>query len=75
LTTERVSQSFAAPAPLKHTPSTGNEDKYCEFHKQKGHLTDDCFQLKKEIETVVKSGKMSHLLKEIHNNTQRGYEW
>ncbi|XP_035838438.1 uncharacterized protein LOC118486256 [Helianthus annuus] len=36
---------------------------YCEFHKDTGHLTDDCFSLKQEIERALRDGKLTHLVK------------
>ena len=30
--------------------------KYCEFHRDHGHRTDDCIQLKKEIELLIRRG-------------------
>ena len=33
--------------------------KYCEFHKGHRHRTDDCIQLKKEIEYLIRRGHLS----------------
>ena len=30
--------------------------KYCEFHRDQGHQTDDCIQLRKEIEYFIRCG-------------------
>ena len=32
--------------------------KYCEFHRDRGHRTDDCIQLKKEIEFLIRHGHL-----------------
>ena len=32
--------------------------KYSEFHRDHGHLTDDCIQLKKEIEFLIQRGHL-----------------
>nr|GEW23937.1 reverse transcriptase domain-containing protein [Tanacetum cinerariifolium] len=40
-------------------------NKFCDFHNDKGHSTDECMQLKKQIEELVQAGKLSHLIKEI----------
>ncbi|GJV01749.1 hypothetical protein Tco_1335318 [Tanacetum coccineum] len=37
----------------------------------RGHNTNDCYQLKKQIEEAVASGKLAHLVKDIHRNNQR----
>ncbi|GJZ67004.1 hypothetical protein Tco_0630244 [Tanacetum coccineum] len=36
-----------------------------------GHNTNDCYQLKKQIEEVVASGKLAHLVKDIRRNNQK----
>ncbi|GJT35357.1 hypothetical protein Tco_0925776 [Tanacetum coccineum] len=36
-----------------------------------GHNTNDCYQLKKQIEEAVASGKLAHLVKDIRRNNQR----
>ncbi|GJZ98540.1 hypothetical protein Tco_0670993 [Tanacetum coccineum] len=42
-----------------------SSNKFCDFHNDKGHNTDECMQLKKQIEELVRAGKLSHLIKEI----------
>ncbi|GKB62262.1 hypothetical protein Tco_0918448 [Tanacetum coccineum] len=42
-----------------------SSNKFCEFHNDKGHITDECMRLKKQIEELVKAGKLSHFIKEI----------
>ncbi|GJS07639.1 hypothetical protein Tco_0364435 [Tanacetum coccineum] len=36
-----------------------------------GHNTNDCYQLKKQIEEAVALGKLAHLVKDIRQNNQR----
>ena len=38
------------PSQMKSDLARRDDTKYCEFHKGQGHRTDDCIQLKKEIE-------------------------
>ncbi|GJT50392.1 hypothetical protein Tco_0976549 [Tanacetum coccineum] len=38
---------------------------FCEFHNDKGHSTDECVQLKKQIEELVRAGKLSQFVKGI----------
>nr|GEY57129.1 reverse transcriptase domain-containing protein [Tanacetum cinerariifolium] len=42
-----------------------SSNKFCDFHNDKGHSTNECMQLKKQIEELVRAGKLSHLIKEI----------
>ncbi|GJZ84415.1 hypothetical protein Tco_0649754 [Tanacetum coccineum] len=42
-----------------------SSNKFCDFYNDKGHSTDECMQLKKQIEELVREGKLSHLIKEI----------
>ena len=37
------------PFQMKSDPTRRDDTKYCEFHKDHGHRTDDCIQLKREI--------------------------
>ncbi|GJX78611.1 hypothetical protein Tco_0326760 [Tanacetum coccineum] len=42
-----------------------SSNKFWDFHNDKGHSTNECMQLKKHIEELVRAGKLSHLIKEI----------
>ncbi|GKA83203.1 reverse transcriptase domain-containing protein [Tanacetum coccineum] len=42
-----------------------DSSKFCEFHNDKGHSTDECVQLKKQIEELVRAGKLSQFVKGI----------
>ena len=43
---------------MKMDPVKRDITKYCEFHKDHGHRTDDCIQLKKEIEFLIRRGHL-----------------
>ncbi|GJV20773.1 reverse transcriptase domain-containing protein [Tanacetum coccineum] len=45
-----------------------SSNKFCEFHNDKGHSTDECVQLRKQIEELVRAGKLSHFIKEIRQD-------
>ncbi|GKB97904.1 hypothetical protein Tco_0984041 [Tanacetum coccineum] len=54
------------PPPLMVTPvEKRSSNKFCDFYNGKGHNTNECMQLKKQIEELVRAGKLSHLIKEI----------
>ncbi|GJX60283.1 reverse transcriptase domain-containing protein [Tanacetum coccineum] len=48
-----------------------NANKFCEFHGEIGHNTDECMYLRKQIEEMPKAGKLSHLIKEIKQNNRK----
>nr|GEW45116.1 reverse transcriptase domain-containing protein [Tanacetum cinerariifolium] len=53
---------------FRNQPKDGRGNKFCEFHNDKGHNTDECVQLKKQIEELLRAGKLSHFIKEIRRD-------
>ena len=47
------------PSQMKSDPVRRDDTKYCEFHKDHGHRTDDCIHLKKEIEYLIRRQHLS----------------
>ncbi|GJW20112.1 reverse transcriptase domain-containing protein [Tanacetum coccineum] len=45
-----------------------SSNKFCELHNDKGHNTDECMQLKKQIEELVRAVNISHFIKEIRQD-------
>ena len=43
---------------MKSDLATRDSAKYCEFHKGHGHRTNDCIQLRKEIEYMIRRGHL-----------------
>nr|GEW57588.1 reverse transcriptase domain-containing protein [Tanacetum cinerariifolium] len=63
---------FQPPPPMVTPVEKRSSNKFCDFHNDKGHSTDECMQLKKQIEELVRAGKLSHLIKEIkHGRDQQ----
>ncbi|KAK8951451.1 hypothetical protein KSP39_PZI003208 [Platanthera zijinensis] len=54
-------EALRRPRPL--AKNTGDQTKYCEFHRGQGHDTEDCSKLKKEIEYLVKQGLLGRFLR------------
>ncbi|GKD21057.1 hypothetical protein Tco_1222760 [Tanacetum coccineum] len=48
-----------------------NHAKFYEFHGEVGHNTNECMHLKKQIEEMLKAGKLSHLIKELKQNNEK----
>ncbi|GKA03929.1 hypothetical protein Tco_0676710 [Tanacetum coccineum] len=47
---------FKAPPPMSGPAESRNKNKFYEFHGYKGHNTDECIHLRKQIEEAVKLG-------------------
>ena len=47
------------PSQMKSDPVRRDDTKYCEFHKDHGHRTNDYIHLKKEIEYLIRRGHLS----------------
>nr|GEU35421.1 reverse transcriptase domain-containing protein [Tanacetum cinerariifolium] len=48
-----------------------NASKFCEFHGEVGHTTDECMHLKRQKEEMLKAEKPSHLIKELKQNHEK----
>ncbi|GJS67397.1 hypothetical protein Tco_0681961 [Tanacetum coccineum] len=53
---------FKPPPPMVTPVEKRSSNKFCDFHNDKGHSTDECMQLKKQMEELVRLGKLSHLI-------------
>nr|GEV90550.1 hypothetical protein [Tanacetum cinerariifolium] len=62
------SGKFKPPPPMVTSVEKRSSNKFCEFHNDKGHNTDECVQLRKQIEELVRAGKLSHFIKEIRQD-------
>lgn len=56
-------QCLKWPRPLQSPPSVRDKKKYCRFHKDHGHYTEDCRDLKKQIEELIQRGKLQRYIK------------
>ena len=41
---------------MRSDPTKRDNTRYCEFHRDHGHQTNDCIQLRKEIEYLIRRG-------------------
>ena len=51
------------PRPLHLSPNVRDKNKYCRFHKDHGHNTEDCRDLKEQIEELIRKGKLQKYVK------------
>lgn len=49
--------------PLNSSPNTCNKKKYYHFHRDHGHYTDECRDLKKQIEELIQKEKLQKFVK------------
>ena len=47
---------------MKSDPATRDNTKYCEFHRDYGHRTDNCIQLRREIEYLIQRGYLRRFI-------------
>uniref|UniRef100_A0A2N9IF11 Integrase catalytic domain-containing protein n=1 Tax=Fagus sylvatica TaxID=28930 RepID=A0A2N9IF11_FAGSY len=50
------------PGKLLTDPDKRPRDKYCRFHRDHGHNTEDCYDLKRQIEELIKQGKLQRFV-------------
>ena len=48
---------------LKGDPNRRLRDKYCRFHRDHGYDTTDCYDLKQQIEALIKQGKLQKFVR------------
>nr|GEX92668.1 reverse transcriptase domain-containing protein [Tanacetum cinerariifolium] len=56
------------PPPMVTPIEKKSNNKFCKFHNDKGHSTDECVQLRMQIEELGRAGKLSHFIKEIRRD-------
>ncbi|GJX25366.1 hypothetical protein Tco_0231662 [Tanacetum coccineum] len=67
LATKKVARSFKQPPRMLRIKRSRDMSKYCYFHEDHGHDTNDCRKRRSQIEEAVKSGQLSHFVKGIKN--------
>ena len=54
-----VAKLIQFPPPKKRKFLPPDKLKYCKFHKDYGHDTNDCVTLKDEIKSLIRKGRLS----------------
>ena len=49
--------------PLHSSSNVRDKNKYCWFHKDHGHYTEDCRDLKEQVEELIQKGKLQNYVK------------
>ena len=58
--------------PLHLSPHIRDKNKYCRFHKDHGHYTEDCPDLKEQIEELIRKGKLQKYVKKGEYSNFKG---
>ena len=53
---------------MKGDPHKRNKNKYCCFHRGYGQDTDECYDLKQQIENLIRQGKLRHFVGRDHKD-------
>ncbi|KAM6554521.1 hypothetical protein CsatB_015283 [Cannabis sativa] len=62
--------AFRIPEPLKGSRAKRDPSKYCQYHKDIGHTTNECRNLRDEIETLIRNGPLAHYARNRQYNQQ-----
>ena len=55
-------EALRFPGKLEGDPNKRSKDKYCRFHHDHGHDTTDCYDLKQQIEALIRQGKLQRFI-------------
>ncbi|XP_028547719.1 uncharacterized protein LOC114578584 [Dendrobium catenatum] len=66
----RDQENVKWPHPLK--PNVGNQEQYCHFHRSRGHTTEACWQLKEEVERLIRQGYLRQFIKNTPTRDEVG---
>ena len=69
----RNEQFLIWPTQMKSDPATRDNTKYYEFHRDYGHRTDNCIQLRREIKYLIQRGYLRRFISpgnQAQNQTQ-----
>ena len=58
------------PPPMRSQAK--NKDKFCLYHKDHGHHTNECIHLKDAIEKLIRQGKLRQFVQKNDEGTSRG---
>ena len=60
--------SLKWPEKMKGDSNKCNMNKYCCFHRDHGHDTDECFDLKQQNENLIRQGNLKNFLGRDHKD-------
>ncbi|XP_023904369.1 uncharacterized protein LOC112016095 [Quercus suber] len=60
--------SLKWPKKMKGDPNKHSKNKYYRFHRDHGHSTNECYDLKQQIENLIREGKLRHFIGRDHKD-------
>ena len=57
---------FKRPPKMVSDPGRRNPNLWCSYHRENGHLTENCQMLKQHLEDLVKEGHLKQFLADEH---------
>ncbi|GJU61601.1 hypothetical protein Tco_1243436, partial [Tanacetum coccineum] len=66
-----VKSKFKAPSPMSKPVEKRNNNKFCEFHGEVRHNTDECMHLKRQIKELIKAERLSRVIKELKEDIEK----
>ena len=60
--------SLKWPEKMKGDPNKRNKNKYCRFHRDHRHDTNECYDLKQQIENLIRQGKLRYFVGRDHKD-------
>ena len=63
-------RALTFPGKLKSDPTKRSRNKYCHFHRHHGHDTADCYDLKQQIEALIREGKLQKFVSKERMDTR-----
>nr|GEW99723.1 reverse transcriptase domain-containing protein [Tanacetum cinerariifolium] len=73
-TEEKATRSFERPHHMFGSRRSRDMSKYCHFHEDYGYDTNDCYQLRNQIEEAMKSWQLSYLVKGIKKEKIKAFK-
>ena len=62
-------QGFVWPKPQRGDLEGRDKSRFCEYHKDVGHWTNDCYRLRRPLNYLVKMGHLQEYVKEGASNS------